>query len=1117
MSIANLVRQIGRSSGSAGGGSSDDDTMNIIEFIESPYGLKFSKELGGQSLFPVQKFILKMFYNIPLGDKEKVIRIPKTWRYAQSKVGAGMYEFTETEYLEYLYNSGRCNIKEQDHLRKTLVLPIGRRAGKCASVSNTYLYTDKGMLTLAEMAPQGRLKENEWYPLQREIALEGRAHRASADSYYNHGKAKTFKIKSRFGYQIECTAEHRVKVMARDGTVQWKYGDQIKPGDKLAIHRNVGLWPEDLLDAKKYYPPEGVEDFEGVSLPTEIDERWGLLLGILTGDGSWYDGHRVCATNGCSEFLPYLEGLYTQLFGGFDTNACSGYDCAYTIKAVRSRRLRSFLHNLGWVRRPDVDKKRVPFVIRKSPKSVVAAFLRGLFETGGSITKNAITFSTASQKMIEEVQLLLLNFGIVSRIKVKGYEQPYYELNLFGKRSREIFAKEIGFLTKRKNERLYSLRGASETPKSGLESIPYQKEWVRSLIASIPKRNPLCREPEEKGWGREHVRKAAGNVCKPSSPEDMTYPRLERVLEAARKWGACPELIRRGEHILELDYFYDDVEEVTEGYTHVADIQVPGHSMYVANGMTNHNSTISAMIASYESYKLLKKHSPQAYYGTPEGSTIQICSIATSKDQAAILYKEVRRHYNNCDFFRPFMASETQTQALFHTPRDLDVGNKPSIRITFYSSVAKGIRGSANIVAIMDEVAFFNETGQASAHEVYQALSPSLAQFSPKDPEDASKPLGDSEGRMILISSPFAKSGLFYEHYEMALSGGPGSKDLLMIQAPTWEVNPTIPVSYFEKEYEKDPIVFITEFGAEFTDKVKSWIERDDDLIQCVNPDLKPARMGRPRDRHFLGFDLAPKGDRTAMVLTRLNEGRIQLAYHEQWQAKTDWYELNPHLEEPIMDYARDLSTTEILDYEALADWIEEVSKRFYIAEGVYDSYEGIGFEQILQKRQLPQIKMENFTSVKTSEMYQAFKMLMYNEQLELYDYLITDKDSSIERQGYAPHIQELLELEGTRRGKKLTIVEAPNVRGKYDDFSDALVRSVWLALERLSKTKATSRRHTAIGSSYGPYDGVGAQIQHRVRSQTEYQRRRERARGYVSRRDPRRGIFPGSGGRRGW
>ena len=515
-------------------------------------------------------------------------------------------------------------------------------------------------------------------------------------------------------------------------------------------------------------------------------------------------------------------------------------------------------------------------------------------------------------------------------------------------------------------------------------------------------------------------------------------------------------------------------------------------------GRRSGKSFMSSVIASFETYKLIKRYNPQAYYGVPDGTQVQVCSIATSKDQAGMLYKEIRRLVNSCDFLKKWMERETQTMAEFHTPYDLDVDNKPSIRTTFYSSSAKGVRGSANIIAIMDEVAFFKTTGQSSAKEVYQALSPSLAQFSPKDPLDASKPIGDSDGRMIMISSPYAKEGLFFEKYATALSGSKASKDTLLIQAPTWEVNPTIPFDYLEKEYEKDPTVFITEFGAEFTEKTTSWIERDDDLMQCVNPTLVPKPKGKPRDRHFLGFDLAPKGDRTSLVLTRLRDDKVQLAYHEEWQAGTDWYELNPHLDKPMVDYAKDLATTEVLDYEEIAGWIEEVCSRFYVVDGVYDSYEGIGFNQILQKKGLANtIKMENFSSRKDSEMFKAFKVLMYNQQIELYDYMTIDDLNSERRNEKAPYIQELLELQGTKRGKKIEVVEAPQVKGKHDDFSDALVRSIWLAFDRIMNRKSTSSHYTG-GTGGGQ---VGGRHQKMPRSHRQYQRKKRRRHNYRSKR----------------
>ena len=78
----------------------------------------------GMRLYPVQRFIVKLYYHIPLDDREKTINISDMFN--QEIV----YRFTEKEYLKYLFDEGRCNIEEQDHDRRELVLAIGRRGGK---------------------------------------------------------------------------------------------------------------------------------------------------------------------------------------------------------------------------------------------------------------------------------------------------------------------------------------------------------------------------------------------------------------------------------------------------------------------------------------------------------------------------------------------------------------------------------------------------------------------------------------------------------------------------------------------------------------------------------------------------------------------------------------------------------------------------------------------------------------------------------------------------------------------------------------------------------------------------------------------------------------------------
>ena len=107
-----------------------------------------------------------------------------------------------------------------------------------------------------------------------------------------------------------------------------------------------------------------------------------------------------------------------------------------------------------------------------------------------------------------------------------------------------------------------------------------------------------------------------------------------------------------------------------------------------------------------------------------------------------------------------------------------------------------------------------------------------------------------------MISSPLGRQGLFYKMAQIALKGGTASDNILFIQAPTWEVNPTIPSNEFEKHYLKDPGVFFTEYGGEFSDRTKGWIERSRDLAACIDPKAKPQTKARGRYSHFLGLDL---------------------------------------------------------------------------------------------------------------------------------------------------------------------------------------------------------------------------------------------------------------------
>ena len=332
---------------------------------------------------------------------------------------------------------------------------------------------------------------------------------------------------------------------------------------------------------------------------------------------------------------------------------------------------------------------------------------------------------------------------------------------------------------------------------------------------------------------------------------------------------------------------------------------------------------------------------------------------------------------------------------------------------------------------ILDEIAHFTDKGQSSAESVYNAVTPSTSAFSPKKASDKRVPIGPVEGRIISISSPLGKQGLFYKLFQIGMKGGKASKNMVCIQAPTWEVNPTIPAEEFEKHYLKDPSVFFTEYGGEFTDRTRGWIERDKDLMDCVDPGARPKYYGVPRQSYFLGLDLGLSGDATAIALGHIDlaERKIIVDLVDQIKAGEGKY-----------------INVERLDFDAVADWIAELSKKFLIHEGIFDQWAGIPLEQALAKRGLRQMKATQMTKILTSQMFQNFKDMMYDHKLVMYDFPIPDGAN------HCDYIVELMELQAEYHSKYVVTVEAPNMEGKHDDRSDALIRMVWAASNVLGK-----------------------------------------------------------------
>lgn len=500
---------------------------------------------------------------------------------------------------------------------------------------------------------------------------------------------------------------------------------------------------------------------------------------------------------------------------------------------------------------------------------------------------------------------------------------------------------------------------------------------------------------------------------------------------------------------------------------------IPGQerrNLILPIGRRSGKTLISSCIAAYETYKLINKGNPQNYYGVAPSNPIRLVSVATGKEQAGLLYEEVSHHFLKCSFFRRYMANNTMSYARFQTPHDIEeFGSyaenqqaRASIKVFFAACNAKSLRGQGNIVIILDEVAHFLEQGGSSAEEVFAAVAPSNAAFTQKN--EFGEPVygidnTPSDGRVIMISSPLGKQGLFYLKFMQCMAGGDAADNMLCVQAPTWEVNPTIPASYFKEHYAFDPRMFMQEFGASFSDRTLGWLDDAKDLFDCIDKTLRVKSRGMARTAYFVGFDLGLVQDASAIAITHIDEqSRIVLDYIGQIKAGEG-----------------EFADKERLDFEEIAAWIHLLSRRFHFHRGIFDQYAAIPLEQALHKKGLSMFEGKLFTPREKSDIWANFKSMMWDRvggdsRLRFYDIDEREKAKYVARDELPPdhllYIEQILSLQATYKSQYIVDVQAPQTVGKHDDLADALSRSIYLASLHLGKMKyiARSKKHSHLG-----------------------------------------------------
>ena len=383
-----------------------------------------------------------------------------------------------------------------------------------------------------------------------------------SDDHLDNGIKPTKIVTTKRGFYFEGTYNHKMKV-CRDGEIQWVRADEMVVGDKILIDRSE-RWHDGNFDCSE-------------------DEAY--ILGSFIGDGSWTNKYKLrFTTNDEEHFLPYLNKYFDKSWVKHDN---------YHFDLNSISIIRDWIN--FWKLKPECRtiNKTLPQTILSAPQSCMTACIQGLMDSDGHCqiytkkggTAITIGFTNTSRRLVEQLQFILLHYGIVATVSSRQRENKnwnrVYELLITGQDAVK-FGEKIGFRLPRKQNILQVALADKKRTTSSMDTIPD----VRTDMIRIAKNNRMSKD------GLDHV-----VASKIASRKRITH---DYANDFIKKYDNIEDqFISKLKILANPSIYYDEIISIEDGEAHTYDIHVPDGNEYCANGFFSHNSKIRGLRANY--------------------------------------------------------------------------------------------------------------------------------------------------------------------------------------------------------------------------------------------------------------------------------------------------------------------------------------------------------------------------------------------------------------------------------------------------------------------------------------------------------------------------------------
>lgn len=266
----------------------------------------------------------------------------------------------------------------------------------------------------------------------------------------------------------------------------------------------------------------------------------------------------------------------------------------------------------------------------------------------------------------------------------------------------------------------------------------------------------------------------------------------------------------------------------------------PAREAWLVVGRRGGKSRVAALVATW--LACFTDYRPILAPG--ERGTIML--LAADRRQARTVFRYVEGLLDGVPMLAALVERRTE-DALFLANR---------VVIEVHTASFRAVRGYTVLAAIADEIAFWRDESSANPDtEIMNALRPSMVTV---------------PGALLLaISSPYARRGALYDAHRTHY--GRDGDPILVWQASTLAMNPTVDARVIAEAYERDEAVASAEYGALFRQDLERFVSPD-----ALDAVIVTGRHALPPDPEisYVGFCDPSGGAQDSMTLAVAHDRR---------------------------------------------------------------------------------------------------------------------------------------------------------------------------------------------------------------------------------------------------